>query len=283
MGQWLVGQIAIDMFLWPSDLRKIRRTYNEVFGRYPRILFARTFNEKLQRNKLFYRRRNHIVFADKLAVRDYVAGKLGQKVLTRLYWVGTDLRTVDTSVLPHRFVIKANNGSGTNLIVNDRDALDWEGAYQQSLVWLHKDLSVYFAEWHYRWVPPKLFIEEYLDGKDGQPPTDYKFYCFKGRVELIQIVEDRFVSHTECFVDRQFSRLDINSQYPCYDGPLIPPPNFVNMIGMAEILADKEPYLRVDFYDTGRPVFGEITLYPAAGLKQFEPLEIDLKLGALMA
>ena len=47
------------------------------------------------------------------------------------------------------------------------------------------------------------------------------------------------------------------------------------MIELAEILAEGEPFLRVDLYDMGRPVFGELTFHPESGLGQFTPSDWD--------
>ena len=58
------------------------------------------------------------------------------------------------------------------------------------------------------------------------------------------------------------------------------PDCFEKMLQLAESLAGLEPFLRVDLYDIGRPIFGEITLHPEAGLGKFNPPEWDEKLGA---
>lgn len=47
------------------------------------------------------------------------------------------------------------------------------------------------------------------------------------------------------------------------------------MIAVAERLSAKEVFLRVDLYDLGHPVFGELTLHPNAGLSPFDPPEWD--------
>ncbi len=54
------------------------------------------------------------------------------------------------------------------------------------------------------------------------------------------------------------------------------------MVGMAEALAGRESFIRVDLYDVGRPVFGELTLHPGAGLERFDPPEYDAIVGKLM-
>jgi TupA-like ATPgrasp len=281
-GRYLIGRMIVDLLLWPSDFLTVRRTYASLFGRPPRLLFPKTFNEKLQRDKLFHRRSSHAIFADKIAVRDYVKQKVGSHVLSKLYWTGTDLRTAPIGILPTKFVIKANHCSGTNLIVSDRDTFNWNEGHEQTCRWLQLDYSEMWAEWQYRWITPRLLIEEVLEGQDGMSPPDYKFFCFRGRVEMVQIDFDRFLNHTRIFVGRNFEVLQFGLQYPRYLGGFGRPANFSTMIEMAEVLAWKESFIRVDLYDVGRPIFGELTLTPEAGLGKFDPPEYDATLGKLM-
>ncbi|MEG4858192.1 ATP-grasp fold amidoligase family protein [Microcoleus sp. K1-B6] len=283
-GRLPIGRVIVDILLWPSDCFKIHRHYRHIFGQKPKLLSPQTFNEKLQHRKLFCRQSIHTVFADKIAVRDYVKQQLGSDVLTKLYWSGTDLRKVAKESLPEKFIIKANHACGTNLIVENRYSFDWCQAYEQTQAWLQIDHSDKRAEWQYRWIPPTLLIEEFLQGSDGKVPPDYKFFCFRGRVEMVVIVIDRFSSNpTQTFIDRNFKILELGyNDYPCYGGELVKASNFALMIDMAETLASGQQFLRVDFYDIGRPIFGELTLYPGAGFGKFYPPEYDYKLGQLM-
>ena len=281
-GRYLIGRTIVDLLVWPSDFLTVRRTYASLFGRPPRMVFPKTFNEKLQHDKLFRRRSRYTLFADKIAVRDYVKQRVGSHILSKLYWTGTDLRTVSSGILPKKFVIKANHESGRILIVNDRDAVNWKQAYEQTFRCLEQDYSEMCAEWQYRWIERQLLIEEFLEGEDGMSPRDYKFFCFRGRVEMVQIDFDRFLNHTRTFVGRNFEVLQFGLQYARYLGALVPPPNFSTMIGIAEALAGRESFIRVDLYDVGRPIFGELTLSPEAGLGKFDPPEYDAILGRLM-
>ncbi len=281
-GRYLIGRMIVDLLLWPSDFLAVRRQYASLFSRPPKLLCPKTFNEKLQREKLFRRRSRQTIFADKIAVRDYVKQKVGSHVLPKLYWTGTDLRTAPHGILPKKFVIKTNQGSGFNLIVRDAASLDWEAAHKQTQQWLRQDYSVHFAEWQYRWIKPRVLIEEFLEGPDGGVPLDYKFFCFRGRAEMVQIDFDRFTNHMRAFYDRNFQLLPFGLQYP-RQARIAPKPDcFEKMLQLAESLAGPEPFLRVDLYDIGRPIFGELTLTPEAGLGRFDPPEYDVILGELM-
>jgi hypothetical protein len=281
-GRYLIGRMIVDLLLWPSDFLAVRRQYASLYGRPPKLLCPKTFNEKLQRDKLFRRRSRQTIFADKIAVRDYVKRRVGSHVLSKLYWTGTDLRTVSNGILPTKFVLKANHASGRILIVNDRDAFNWKQAHEQTSQWLKQDYSELAAEWQYRWIKPRLLIEEFLEGEDGMSPRDYKFFCFRARVEMVQIDFDRFLNHTRTFVGRNFEVLQFGLTYARHPGAPVPPANFSTMIAIAEALAGRESFIRVDLYDVGRPVFGELTLSPEAGHGKFDPPEYDAIVGKLM-
>ena len=261
-GTYRVGRWVIDALLLPSDIEKIRRIYTFMFGLPPRLLSPHTFNEKLQSSKIFHRKSRHVRFADKLAVRQFVRERIGPEVLTQIYWIGLDLEDARRQCLPNRFVLKANHSCNANLIVSDASLLDWKETEPVVRRWLAKDWSAHAAEWQYRWIPRKLFIEEYLEGPNGGVPMDYKFFCFHGRVEMVQVDVDRFSNHSRVLFDRNFNALPVSYAYPRYEGNLRRPACYEQMREIAEHLAAGELFLRVDLYDLGRPVFGEMTLTP---------------------
>ncbi|WP_162605179.1 ATP-grasp fold amidoligase family protein [Geomonas oryzae] len=273
----------IDAILWPSDLYKILTDYKKRFGSTPNLVVPRTFNEHIQRSKLTTRKMIYIDFADKIRVRDYVEKIIGKQYLIEILWTGTDIRDVNKERLPESFIIKANNGSGMNLVVPDKKAADWLSIHSLTQQWLCRDFSKYFAEWQYRWVRPQLLIEPLLTF-EGRIPYDYKFFCFNGKVELIQVDMDRFTNHTLTLLNRQFKVLPIRHVYPCHQGTLVRPACLDEMINLAEKLAGKEKFIRIDFYDVnGRPIFGEITLHPSAGREHFEPPIWDKRLGDILS
>jgi hypothetical protein len=166
------------------------------------------------------------------------------------------------------------------MIVRDARTFDWNKAAATAREWLEYDYDMECAEWQYRWIPRRLFIEEYI-GAVEKSPIDYKFFCFHGRTELIQVDIDRYSSHTRAMLDRNFQRLAVNFCYPNYEGTLLKPRSFERMRAAAELLAQGESFVRVDLYDADVPIFSELTLHPEAGLGKFEPPEWDRRLGQL--
>lgn len=276
-----IGRVLIDLLFLPSDIIKIGSQYRATFGTYPNIFRPKTFNEHLQRSKLFNRKAIYTDFADKIEVRKYVAERIGEKYLTNLIWTGTNLLEARSIALPSAFIIKSNNGSGTNIIVRDLANFDWDTAHHTTQGWLKHDHSISHAEWQYRWIKPKLLIEELLVGKDGKVPVDFKFWCFHGRVQLIQIDFDRHSNHSRSMHTRDFKTIPLQIVYPSYSGFIEKPACIDQMIELAEKLAGNENFIRVDFYDVGGPIFGELTLHHEAGLGKFNPEFCDLKIGSL--
>lgn len=114
---------------------------------------------------------------------------------------------------------------------------------------------------------------------------DYKFFCFKGKVHFFKIDFGRFVEH-----HANYSSPD-GILLPFGEKSLEPDPNhkevmldnLTNMIRVAEELSKEFKFLRVDLYNVkGKIYFGELTIYPAAGMGAFIPEEWDDKLGFLL-
>jgi hypothetical protein len=68
--------------------------------------------------------------------------------------------------------------------------------------------------------------------------------------------------------------------YLRYQGEIVRPAHFTAMPKIAGSLAWREPFIRVDLYDVGRPIFCKLTLTPKASIGPFEPPE-DEWLGSL--
>ncbi len=276
------GRQAIDVLRLPSDVAKSCKLYRAQFGKLPSFFRPRTFNEKLQQKKLFRRRAHYPIFADKIAVRDFVRERVGPDVLTKIYWVGLDLNEARHAPLPERFVVKPNHCSGAVLLVDDAAKVDWVVVRDFGRHWLEVDYSDGYGEWEYRWIPRRLFIEEYLEGPEGKVAYDYKFFCFHGKVSLVQVDVDRYGNRARAFFDRDFrERFPFRRGQRQYQGTLEKPSCFEEMREIAERLSDGESFVRVDLYDIGRPVFGELTLHPHGGHGDYDPADWDAHLGEM--
>jgi hypothetical protein len=242
----------------------------------------KTYNEKLQWIKLYDRRPEYTMYADKFAVREYIAKTLGEEYLVPLIGVYDRAEEIPWDDLPDRFVLKCTHGSGTNIICRDKNKLDRVQAVKDLNRWLKKNYFWAGREWCYKNIRPRIICEQYLDAGNGMTPDDYKFMCFNGEPRIIQLHHDRFGKHTLTYYTTDWERTDIKRIDE--DTALVSaekPQNLSEMLGIARRLSRDMYYARIDLYDMkGRIYFGEITLYPTSGFSTFARYEDDEMLGS---
>lgn len=258
------------------------RLHRAAHGEYPRLVRPRTFNERVLRRKVFDQRPILTRFADKCAVRQYVADRLGSDILPKVYCVTNDPAALPFADLPDRFVVKPTHGSGWVRIVLDKAALDIQELITTCNRWLATSYYDVVHERQYRRITPRIMVEEFIDDGSGSAPMDYKFYVFHGKVHLIQIDGSRFTRHQCALYDRHWRDTGTRVQLEPFESHVREPVNFELMLQAAEKLGDGLDFIRVDLYDIGsRVYFGEITATPGAGLARFDPVTMDEHLGQL--
>lgn len=271
-----VRNVAVYL-LPPLAFQSVRHLF--WYGR-PLPLRPRSFTHRLfhkmarDRNPLLVRT------SDKLAVRGYVEERLGHGYLPELHAVVDSPAELLHLHLPDSYVVKATHGSGMTAIVpvDSREAR--ARAMIQARQWLARHHWRRHGEWGYRAVPRRLIVEEFLDAGDGASPPDWKWYCFGGVARLVHVDFGRQSGHTRNFYDSNGTRLDLRLHYP--PGPEITlPESFGTMREIAERLSQPFDFVRVDLYaHDNRVLVGELTHYPGAGNRSFDPPEWDEKLGA---
>lgn len=239
----------------------------------------RTFTEKLYCRMLDVHERGcptYSTLSDKLAVRDYVAARAGERLLTPLLWSGDDARDVPWARLPAQAVFKCSEGSGKGAQL--QAPYDPDAARALALRWQADSYYWFRREFHYWAVPRRLLIEERLD--DGHPdgPIDYIFFCFDGVPRLIQVGSRTHTIHrffTPAWEDVQLTYRER------YEAPEVPRPLLLDqMLDTAATLSAGFDFVRVDLYCCGSDIrFGELTFTPRAGSLAFKPAEWDLRLG----
>lgn len=267
-------------------------------------------NEKIVYKMVKDRRPITALFADKLAVRDYVASRVGEEVLVGLQ----DVYSVVPSSwdqLPAQGVLKPSHGSGAVILLSrappQEDQLPameewqvrrWFGRpWRNWAGWVNPDtvdqqrlsslcqhwLDTRYArtQWAYQDLPRRLVIEELLlDG--SHPPKDYKFFVAYGEVLMVQVDLDRVVDHRQVLFAPQWTRIDCNWKYPGPDlgQPLPDPPmQLETMLEIASTLGGETDFVRVDLYAVGDFVrFGELTNYPFGGTEAISPEHLGVSL-----
>ena len=242
----------------------------------------RTYNEKLQWLKLYDRKPEYVMYADKYKVRDYIAKTIGDQYLIPLIGMYRKAEEIPWGELPNRFVLKCNHASGTNVICKKKADLDIVSTGKKLNAWLKKNAFWGAREWCYKDIEPCIICEEFIETQDGNTPDDYKFMCFNGVPRLIQVHHDRYGDHTLDYYTPEWKkselqRIDANiSSKDVYR-----PEKLDEMLSIAKRLSKDMYYARIDLYHVnGKVYFGEITMYPTGGFSTFTRHEDDLLLGS---
>ncbi|MBR5897307.1 MAG: glycosyl transferase, partial [Lachnospiraceae bacterium] len=213
-------------------------------GRKLNLRHPVTFQEKLQWMKYYYRNPEFTKLVDKYEVRDYVKEKIGEEYLVPLYGVYNSWNEIDFSALPDAFVIKCTHDSGSVVICKNKSAFDYDAAKKKIEEGLARNQFYLSREWPYKNVKPRIIIEKYLiDEKSGDLP-DYKFFCFDGKVKILESnTERQSKTGTKTdFYTPEFELIKMKEKgYPNSNKNHSKPENFDAMKQFAETLSANYP------------------------------------------
>ncbi|MCC5913209.1 MAG: hypothetical protein JJU46_02435 [Balneolaceae bacterium] len=263
-----------------SDRQYARWRYRHEVGRPLRLSDPKAFTEKIQYLKLHDRSEIRRRAADRIEVRDYVAETIGSRHLIPLHWSGEELTRDVWESLPEQFVLKANHGCGMVELVESKTDGSFENLRNLTEKWRKFNYARFGREWVYKDLPRIVLAEEMLLNRYDDIPRDYKFFCFHGQVEMIQVDFGRFEHQRRNLYTPDFERLDVSNLCPQTEKKIDPPAALQKMIELAETLSKPFNFIRVDLYDVaGQIYFGELTNFPGNGFSPYEPDLFDFELG----
>lgn len=269
----------------------------------------RTFNEKITYKMTWDARPILSVFADKVAVRDYVRTTVGASILTHAYAIVDTPGDVPWSDLPLEYVCKVSHASGGNILVwkgapekaripRSRGNREWRSIHVRpqeahpELVgealdsWLRQDYSWQpgrsSIERCYEGIRPRILIEERLSVPSGELPSNYRFFMFNGRCRAIVVDHSLPDCSRNDVLTPEWTRMRVVKQRTPWSSELPErPANLDECIEVAEALSHDVDFVRVDLYSVaGRIVFGEMTNYPSGGHNRFSPASFDALWGS---
>ena len=274
--RWAAKRTYLEMLRFLPDRLAVTLDYFRVFGAFPDLVHPRRFSEKIQHLKLSVHDPRAPELVDKVRVKSFVSNALGEQWLIPTLWHGPEVTESVLRSVPKPAVVKANHSSAQVLFLHANSNLN--EAARTANAWLDYDHHVVHREWAYGQVRREVLIEPFIG--EEQAPDDYKFWVFDGAVRFIQLDQDRFKQHTRQFYSPRWRRLDFGMNYPPPPANAPAPPHLEEMIHAATVLSEGFRFVRVDLYDTPeRPLFGEMTFAPEAGLCRFDPPTFDLQLG----
>ena len=277
----LIGKERLSVILsamkFIPDKPFLKLEYRFLTGKPLNLKNPVTYDEKLQYLKLYDRKPVYTVMADKIAMRDFVAQRIGEGHTVPLYGVWDRAEDVDFDSLPDTFVIKCNHDSKGLSICTDKQSFNREEAARQLDKSLKRNHFWMAREWPYRNIEPRILAEQYIPGK-----TEYQVFCFAGEPKVMFVpdtVDGRFC---ESFLDMDYREIeDLSMGYPKL--PSVPgkPECFEQMKEFCRALSADCPHLRVDFYVCGDSIYvGELTFFNDAGFAPVKTHEWDEKLGS---
>jgi hypothetical protein len=246
----------------------------------------KTFNEKLQWLKLYDRHPKYIQMVDKYEAKEYVANRIGSEYIIPTYGVWDSFNEINIEMLPNQFVLKCTHDCGGLVICRDKKNFDIEAAREKINRCLKRNYFYNGREWPYKNVKPRVIAETYMEDPSSVVLKDYKFYCFNGKPEFVQLSEgmEKHSTASMAFLTLDWERLPFERSDFLRIHKIPPQPlNLELMKSFAEELSQGHSFLRVDLYEiNGRVYFSELTFSPTSGFIPIQPSEYDLQIGRLL-
>jgi hypothetical protein len=121
--------------------------------------------------------------SDKILVHEYAKEKIGKDICNKILKIYNNVEEINFDELPQQYAIKANHGNSFNIIVTNKTKLDVKYAKESLNSWIHRDYGDYRKEFHYSFIKPKIFVEEFI----GESLRNYKFLCYNGEPKYIYV------------------------------------------------------------------------------------------------
>lgn len=284
-----------------SGFKKIVQKFREVTGaispgfntrlnflikkkRLPNLKKPITFDDKITWLKLYDYPINNLVIqcTDKYLVRDYIIEKGYESLLNELLGVWDSPLDINFEQLPQSFVLKWNNDYNSTYVIKDKENEDLKKIVSELDYKGKQKFYLRASEMHYKPIPKKVLAEKLLIEPNTSVLTDYKLYCYHGKVKYIMLCIGRDEGVKYYYFDTDWNFLRIND-----DGKNAPdnftidrPSKIDEMIEIAEVLSEPFKFVRSDFYlIEDRIIFGELTFTPASGMDPKLYKELDVMFG----
>lgn len=266
------------------DKMYIKKLYKFRTGKELDLKNPRTFNEKMNWLKLYDRKPEYTVMADKYLARKFIADRIGDEYLVPLLGVWDSPDEIDFDSLPDKFVLKCNHDNGV-IICTDKSRLDIEKTKKELASRLKRDYYKKLREWPYKNIPRKIICEKFMENTNGNQSVEYKTFCFNGELKYTLVISDRFTNQkvTMDTYTREWKHTDLINGGALAGDVYAKPECYDELCKISEFLSTDIPFLRVDFnYWNEKLYFGELTLYDSGGFEFYQPEEWSYKLGELL-
>lgn len=260
--------------------------YKKAFNKELDLNNPQTLNEKIQYLIVNKYGEFEAELSDKIKVKEYVNSlNIDGLYVPKTIKSYKNANDIDLSELPEKFVIKCNHRSGGVFVCTDKSKFDIDGIRKVLNKMLKENFAKVTYEYHYKYIEPRIMVEEYISDGTGKMPYDYKFYVFNGKADRLLLCSDRANGLRQDDFDTDWNYLD--DTLPELRSSIVPekPSNLSDLVRISEELCMKDgivniPFARVDLYSSNDKVyFGEYTFSPARGLEDVYYDRVQLELG----
>ncbi len=265
--------------LWGDRIYGIYRFYRR-FGRFPENPLIR-FCDHLVTLKMSEVGYDPLIqyLTDKEYAKSYCSAILGKNFVIETHHVLRNPTEIENFV-PDRFpcVIKPTHTSGRVIFCSDTTThID----RRELKKWFEINHYSKTREKNYRYLSPKIIVEEFFSEDGYTVPDDFKIFCFNGVPKIIQVDTDRFSSPTRNLYDTSWNRIPVTRRYPNREQDDPKPVLLGEMLRVAGELSAPFRFVRVDLYATTAELkIGELTFCPGSATEKFKPDEAEFTLGA---
>ncbi len=265
----------------PGDALFSAALFYKYHRRWPDLRRPRLFNEHMLRLKLSPAAREPLrqLVTDKEHVKLYVRATVGEACNVATYAVHRTPQDAAAYDYPIPCVVKPTHLTGEVIIRADETAVIDPVTVRR---WFGERHWTFRREPNYYHLAPKVIVEELVSFGGDREPDDFKFFCFFGRAQFVQVDEGRLSTDwRRRMYARDWTPLPFTlTRAPSNVRPR--PANLDAMIEIAERLAAPFDFIRVDLYSDGhRVLVGELTSFPGNCASPFIPFEYNAVLGPL--
>jgi len=244
----------------------------------------RTFKEKVCWKMINDRNPLLPIVADKFMVYYYVAAKTGSaradKLFIKNYQYISNTEDFCFSKLPESFILKANFGSGKNLICHDKSIYSESDLKKIIDKWFKSYADQLGPQWAYKNINKMVMIQELKKGDESKPILEFKLYMIHGKCYLIHFISDRFGRRRRLFLDANYMELpDQESSLNPHDVEELKR-HREEINDISKKLSVEFDFIRVNFMVHDSILyFGELTNYPGSAFSEYLPKSSDKIMG----
>lgn len=236
--------------------------------RFPNLQNGESLNDKINWLKIFDQDEIKIKLADKIEVKNFIYECLGSDTyyadILRIYG---DNEAIDISALPTRFFLKTNHDTNGVAFIDKNNMSKDEINKKINKMQRHKNEKhgFYSGEWHYLFIKPRIFAEEFIGSSTDLPP-EYRIYCSDGKVLWITYIANNNGVQEKIILPGESSNDFMENIASEKLDDFNFPSNWHELMDIASRLSRGLRFVRVDlFNEDNKPKVGELTFTTQAG------------------